>query len=369
MVAERPYDQRDIGDCHAFAAIELLESALKREGHPLHLSAADLFIMGTVMRPDFRAELLKEFTTANEGFTQETQDFDFPEGGTNWFDLKYALRYGVARREVVGDAEVFGNYNYFRNDLADALNTWMKAIVHKRLRQPLPGDERYLDAVIERLYYQFARSDAGSVAVVKSLHIPGLSTDRQILGALKGPLLKPLFNVYLVEKLSYEVLARKFTLQESMSRLNQLFGSGRIAAIERSRLQVLRQFKGFSIAIPPLPLDQLGQIKTDVLAQDQKHGDWRRREEDWVVRQLCVYRRPVGIGINLDALPNWEDSGGHDFVLTGIRSFDRQGRPTAFAVRNDVGQLAQQHDVPADSLQFAAELCAVAAPADHPRRR
>jgi hypothetical protein len=77
-------NQGSIGDCHDFAAVNLLEAALyRRTGQHTSLSPADLFIQHTVLGPQF------------------FEDFDVrtgrpAEGGFENYDAQYGLDQGVA---------------------------------------------------------------------------------------------------------------------------------------------------------------------------------------------------------------------------------------------------------------------------------
>jgi len=78
-------DQRDIGDCHDFSSVGLLEAAIYRKtGLHKKLSEADLFLTRTLASGD-----------AYEGFVDEGET-QLTEGNYVAVDVRYALRRGVA---------------------------------------------------------------------------------------------------------------------------------------------------------------------------------------------------------------------------------------------------------------------------------
>lgn len=328
-------NQRDVGNCHANAAVDLLEHALKRAGRQARLSLADLFVMTTVAKPYFIAEVMDAYLGKTDAQAA------FPEGGWTSQDVQYALANGVAQAGAVGDAETMENYVNFRSRMIDAMETYVNPAVRKRVARLSPQDEAVLAAIVDDYYAKHAREFAAFLSQVKSL--TGWK-DRDI-----KIMIRPFFYYQLSRVLAYEALAGKATPQANAERLKQLYASvGGLDAVEASRRQTLGLMRGLRplAAAPGTP------------------------PAAWVEANLCRARRPVAVAINLKGLPGWNvsEDAGHEFLITGIRARDAHGHPYRFAVRNSWGTTISNHDVSADDLGHAMELFTVTAPDDPPLR-
>ncbi|MFA6316804.1 MAG: hypothetical protein WC943_05240 [Elusimicrobiota bacterium] len=93
-------DQKDIGACHAYAAVALLETGIYRQhGRKLALSEFDLFSRGKVLRP--------EYYTDTPGKVSE--------GNPVAEDLALALKEGVATQAIVPSDRAKARYRKYRD--------------------------------------------------------------------------------------------------------------------------------------------------------------------------------------------------------------------------------------------------------------
>lgn len=94
-------DQGNVGSCHAFGTVALLEAAWMRQyREPVRLSEADLFLQKTV--------LSGEIYDSVQGRVQDN------EGGDPVEDIRFVLKHGVATD--LGYADFLKRYQYYRRD-------------------------------------------------------------------------------------------------------------------------------------------------------------------------------------------------------------------------------------------------------------
>ena len=111
-------DQKDVGSCHAFGAVALLEAAIYRKheepgGSRVRLSEADLFVGNTVRKENFSQGLVATYFRGypDDAFVDSFRQANYPVG-----DLKFGIDRGVALAEAEPYEVFLRKYRPFRKE-------------------------------------------------------------------------------------------------------------------------------------------------------------------------------------------------------------------------------------------------------------
>lgn len=141
--------QGDVGSCHDFASVALLEAALYRRHGPLtgpgadalvpwvaptvgaakgkahlRLSEADLFVRRTVASAEYFQDIGAKLGGKTAITERELEDAVlWAEAGSPQVDLVFAVRFGIAKDETAPWSKVVGRYYAYRRSFQDGISS------------------------------------------------------------------------------------------------------------------------------------------------------------------------------------------------------------------------------------------------------
>lgn len=329
--------QMDIGACHAFAAVSLVESAVFRsKGEKVSLSEADTYIVNTVARRDFLEKLIERHR--KKAYRPLTAR-DFPEGTFTISDVRWILANGVARRATVPYHEVADGYDTYKAYMVEQLTE-----VERKSRAESEAARKSADAEIAKLY-------SSRPVLIETTRLLLRLHGFPVPSAEEAASVADAALIYLKAQELAASFWRAKAAPGERERQAQFLGPAKIAAVEKERAEIRTRY-GFA------------DMRVVKLAGGSRVGGGAT----WARRQICELGRPVGVDVDLSEFPEWQKRGkyragsGHAFVLTGVRR-DPSG-VEYFTVRNSWG-LGANHDVAQSSLSKAKVVAyAVAAPGE-----
>ena len=323
-------DQGAIGDCHAFASVGVLESALMRAtGERIELSEADMWVMSNIGHDKVFApgagvagsvdtvpihegpslkKMLAEDDLRRVLERKDKLDVWVEEGAWIDFDVANALNEGLARRATI-------SYDVFTR-------TWLGSD-----RAMTPWGVKTQTANLSR------RIAADVVSYNNSTSLTRLELPTEIpADVLKAaPAIPP----------TKEELALRLLAEGDPNRM-------RLIRLERSEMR--RIFSMFKLLAKNWDLPQ--DLDTDSCLAS---GVPKRA---WIIENLRA-GRPVAIGMSLQGMEEWGGDGAHAIVLTGYAT---KGSHKVFSVRNSWGGI--NPDIPDDQLCRVMQAVTVETPDD-----
>jgi len=309
--AER--SQCNVGSCHIFGSIGLLEAAVFRQsGQKTRLSEMDLFVQNVVDKPgyyqslqDAVADEMKKSPSGGdlEAIIKKVVDPGFGgEGGFPETDLKFVVDNGVATDATVSYATLLANYTRFRHNEAGAITDDDKA--DKDYHKKASALEGFLYDLLYRKSPAEWREDP--------------SNRRTVVKMLLG-------------------------------------GPDNIAKIRKEREAVKQSLQGFKVVAK-----SFGDGKaTSSCEEDGK--DARKEVFDRLYTKKAM---PVVLAMNLSGLAAWGQTDSsrdarHAFIVQGIEKTDGK---YVFKTRNSWG--GTNPDVRADEFCRVFQVISVEAPKD-----
>lgn len=332
MVGEARRSQNSIGACHAFAAVSLIEAAIYRQHREkIALSEADVFIVATVARQSFLDQLVARHKAKNY---RPLSEGDFPEGVSIDDDLATIMLFGVAKRSTVPYPEFDANYVDYRRYMVKQL----QELERKIYLQSYPDRQKAVNAI--DAVYQNHKVAVDVTSLLLKLHGVPAPSPRDLETFANSVI------VYLkAQELAAGYWSRKSASQKETEA--KFLGPDKVAAVEKERVEIRSRYR----------LDKLRRKKVSSFTKKgyPPGPDSTTTVAAWAVRQLCERGRPVGLGLDLRGLPEWQKDGKfppdspaeHEIVLTGVREDPAGNR--FFVVRNSWG-LLQNHDIAVATL-------------------
>jgi hypothetical protein len=325
---KRPSDQGSVGSCHDFAAVALVEAAMRRAGRAgrLDLSEADLFIHDTLLNAAYL-----------DGFVRNGR-IESQEGTLLAKDLPYILSHGIATESTLPYAAFLFLYLQAvgpsqRRDIQTAANLttlWSSIDFGRATWEGAP-----LDTEQTRRLVAAETANFGTQTLLRNLlrrHFPAADADRERIRAhLQGFSLVPFTG--------------DSSSQYTADRLRRFFPGKYLTASGSYH----------SYQIPGRDCAQLGL------------------ERSLFLRHQLDLGRPVAVSFEVGGLPGWDAAGAAQTASTGvshashsiiIQGYTNESGSYLFTTRNSWGSDAADYPIHAEGLCHIFELFSVRAPGE-----